>query len=395
MTDSYDVFGNLVEQDETSGGNTVVTKFANQVKNTGGASRVWADLNASNQIQTRRVYLDTVDAVCARIGSDGSVGWYLTDHLGSIGAIMNNSGAVIDHITYDAWGNPTDSNPSAGDRYKFTGQEYDSVTGQYYDRARMYDAAVGRFTSQDPLGFAAGDANLYRYCGNAPTGATDSSGLAPITPPSESCFYSTSVLVGTGWREIHYQSRSRQLVKTADGWDVVQTPYDVWWKQQTRIYKQTVTYTGSSDQYKLDYNSYTEAVQGKASATSEVNELQSTLDDLQFLYAITLIAAGAAAAPSAGGSVAIEIAFALFILAEEEVVKSDINAAQAEVAGFQTQTTNLYTALQVLIATGQDKVSNTVTETYSVPFGTLRWGGKKQDGPSVVVKHYTSRPRNW
>jgi RHS repeat-associated protein len=118
-----------------------------------------------------------VDAVCARIGSDGSVGWYLTDHLGSIGAIMNNSGAVIDHVTYDPWGNPTDSNPSAGDRYKFTGQEYDSVTGQYYDRARMYDAAIGRFTSQDPMGFAAGDANLYRYVGNASTDATDPSGL--------------------------------------------------------------------------------------------------------------------------------------------------------------------------------------------------------------------------
>ena len=39
------------------------------------------------------------------------------------GAIMNNSGTVIDHITYDPWGNPTDSNPSAGDRYKFTGQD--------------------------------------------------------------------------------------------------------------------------------------------------------------------------------------------------------------------------------------------------------------------------------
>ncbi len=64
-TNSYDVFGNLVEQDETTGGNTTVTKFANQVKNNGGESFVWADLNATNQIQTRRVYLDAVNAVCA------------------------------------------------------------------------------------------------------------------------------------------------------------------------------------------------------------------------------------------------------------------------------------------------------------------------------------------
>ena len=136
-TNSYDVFGNMVEQDETSGGNTVVTKFANQVKNTSGVSQVWADLNATNQIQTRRLYLDAVDAVCARISSNGTEGWYLADHLGSIGAIMNNSGTLIDHITYDPWGNPTDSNPTAGDRYKFTGQEYDSLTGQYDDRAAL------------------------------------------------------------------------------------------------------------------------------------------------------------------------------------------------------------------------------------------------------------------
>ena len=63
-TNSYDVFGNMIEQDETSGGDATVTKFANQVKNTGGGSQVWADLNASNQIQTRRLYLDAVDAVC-------------------------------------------------------------------------------------------------------------------------------------------------------------------------------------------------------------------------------------------------------------------------------------------------------------------------------------------
>lgn len=42
----------------------------------------------------------------------------------------------------------------------------------------MFDASVGRFTTTDPLGFAAGDPNLYRYVGNGPTNATDPSGLA-------------------------------------------------------------------------------------------------------------------------------------------------------------------------------------------------------------------------
>jgi RHS repeat-associated protein len=54
--------------------------------------------------------------------------------------------------------------------------EYDSVTGLYYDHARYYDAAIGRFTSQDPKRFAAGDTNLYRYVGNDPANRVDSSG---------------------------------------------------------------------------------------------------------------------------------------------------------------------------------------------------------------------------
>jgi RHS repeat-associated protein len=60
--------------------------------------------------------------------------------------------------------------------------EYDSTTGQYYDRARYYDAAIGRFMGEDPLGFVAGDANLYRYVGNSVTDETDPSGLVVLPP---------------------------------------------------------------------------------------------------------------------------------------------------------------------------------------------------------------------
>lgn len=43
--------------------------------------------------------------------------------------------------------------------------------------ARYYDAALGQFLSEDPIGFEAGDSNLRRYVGNGPTGARDPSGL--------------------------------------------------------------------------------------------------------------------------------------------------------------------------------------------------------------------------
>jgi hypothetical protein len=49
---------------------------------------------------------------------------------------------------------------------------------------------LGRFISQDPIGFGAGDANLYRYVGNSPLMYVDPLGLA------ESVAYSKLVRVG-------------------------------------------------------------------------------------------------------------------------------------------------------------------------------------------------------
>jgi RHS repeat-associated protein len=67
-----------------------------------------------------------------------------------------------------------------GNRYGFTARELDSVTGLQYNRARWYDPKTGRWTSQDPLGFDAGDANWYRYVRNDPSNATDPTGFKPI-----------------------------------------------------------------------------------------------------------------------------------------------------------------------------------------------------------------------
>ena len=40
-----------------------------------------------------------------------------------------------------------------------------------------YDPSIGRWTQEDPIGFAGGDVNLYRYVGNSPTNHTDPTGL--------------------------------------------------------------------------------------------------------------------------------------------------------------------------------------------------------------------------
>ena len=126
-------------------------------------------------------YLDgqAVDEILARTNSSGTTVWYITDKLGSVEDLVARIGNVPDHITYDSFGNITSqTNSTYADRFLFAGMEYDSTTGLYYDHARYYDSVTGRFVSQDPKGFAAGDTNLYRYVKNQPTNSVDPSGKA-------------------------------------------------------------------------------------------------------------------------------------------------------------------------------------------------------------------------
>ena len=53
---------------------------------------------------------------------------------------------MLDHIVYDSFGNiVTETDAANGDRFKFAGMQYDATTGQYYDHARWYSPAIGRF----------------------------------------------------------------------------------------------------------------------------------------------------------------------------------------------------------------------------------------------------------
>jgi RHS repeat-associated protein len=169
VTFVYDVFGNRLEEDVSTGGPATVLRFAYDNGN------VWADLDGTDTLQTRRLYLDGVDQIYARItASGGAAAWYLPDRLGSIRDITDAAGVIQDHRNYDSFGNVlSESNPLFGDRYQYTGREFDGATGLQYNRARFYDPTNGRWISQDPLGFEAGDANLYRYVGNNATNATD------------------------------------------------------------------------------------------------------------------------------------------------------------------------------------------------------------------------------
>jgi RHS repeat-associated protein len=128
------------------------------------------------QIQ-RYLYGDQTDQVLAE-EANGQTRWLLADHQGTVRQIVDHAGTLLNQISYDSFGNITNqTNASVTFRFGYTGREWDGETGQYYYRARYYDPKVGRFTSEDPIGFSAGDTNLSRYVFNSPTNFTDPSGM--------------------------------------------------------------------------------------------------------------------------------------------------------------------------------------------------------------------------
>ena len=126
----------------------------------------------------RYLHGPAVDQVLAQESSNGDVEGMLTDHLGTVRDLISSSDQMVNHIKYDSYGNViSESNPALKTRYKYSGREFDAETELQYNRARYYDAAIGRFISEDPIGFAGGDANIYRYVSNIPIDSTDPNGL--------------------------------------------------------------------------------------------------------------------------------------------------------------------------------------------------------------------------
>lgn len=98
--------------------------------------------------------------------------YFITDHLGSTRALTDASGAVVERLDYDSFG---DGAGSAVTRYGYAGRELDADTGLLYYRARWYDPQTGRFISEDPSEFEGGF-NWYAYVGGNPLSYNDPDG---------------------------------------------------------------------------------------------------------------------------------------------------------------------------------------------------------------------------
>jgi RHS repeat-associated protein len=112
-----------------------------------------------------------VDDPLAELRS-GTTSYYEADNLGSISSLSSPTGALANTYTYDSFGELANSTGTIVNPFRYTGREFDPETGTYYYRARYYDEQIGRFTSEDPVGYTAGT-NFYRYVRNRPTVFTD------------------------------------------------------------------------------------------------------------------------------------------------------------------------------------------------------------------------------
>jgi RHS repeat-associated protein len=182
VTYKYNAFGEKIEEDV---GGTAYRKFVIDGWNpdlptpVGNENQeVLAQLDVSNSETVRYLHGDQVDQEFGRIDfSPATPSWTLTDHLSSVRDVINNDANINDSIVYDSFGNiANESNSAYRGWYGWTGRELDTEINLQYNHARWYDSSNGRWISQDPMGFDAGDSNLYRYVNNRPLNSLDNSG---------------------------------------------------------------------------------------------------------------------------------------------------------------------------------------------------------------------------
>jgi len=162
---SYDPFGRRIKK--SSNASTSIFAY--------DGDDIVEETNAAGTAVARYARTEFVDEPLAILRS-GTTSYYEADALGSITSLSNSAGSLAQSYTFDSFGNTTNSSGSLTNTFQFTGRELDSETMLYFMRARYFSPATGRFLSEDPTRFLAGE-NFYSYVENDATNYVDSFGL--------------------------------------------------------------------------------------------------------------------------------------------------------------------------------------------------------------------------
>ncbi|MDE3073837.1 MAG: IPT/TIG domain-containing protein [Chloroflexota bacterium] len=165
VTFKYDPFGRRIQKASSAGTVIFVYDGANIVEELNGGGAVTAQYAQGSGID---------EPLAANLG--GTLAYYEADGLGSITSLTDNAGSAVAAYTRDAFGKSLSTADTLGNRFRYTGREWEEETGLYYYRARYYDSTVGRFVSEDPIRFGGGR-NFYTYVKNTSPNITDPLGL--------------------------------------------------------------------------------------------------------------------------------------------------------------------------------------------------------------------------
>lgn len=155
-----------------------------------GAAQI-EERNSGNTLLNRTVFTNFLSPVLNE--KNGNSYYYHQNELNSVEAISNGNGRLIENYRYDVYGklsrydslnNPLLSS-LAGNRFGFTGQEYDSASGSYRFFFRNYSPETGVFNQRDLIEYQDG-MGMYQYVGNNPANGVDVWGLSD-KPNTEDC----------------------------------------------------------------------------------------------------------------------------------------------------------------------------------------------------------------
>ncbi|SRR6266849_3776050 len=167
----YDPFGRRIYKSSSSGTSIYAYDGDNLIEET----------NSSGATVARYTQTQNIDEPLAMLRS-GTTNYYEADGLGSVTSLSNAAGSLAQTYTFDSFGKLTASTGSLVNSFQYTARELDAETNLYYYRARYFDPQIGRFISEDPVGFRGLDVNLYRYVRNQPGRYRDPIGLIAIDP---------------------------------------------------------------------------------------------------------------------------------------------------------------------------------------------------------------------
>jgi len=168
VTFKYDPFGRRVQKSSASGSVNYLHDGSNSVE----------EIDQSGALLARYAQGAGIDEPLAEVRG-GEVGLYAQDGLGSVTSLIDSTGILVNAYSYNAFGLLTTSTGSAVNPFQYTGRDYDPETGLRYYRARYYLSDVGRFLSEDPVGFRGG-VNFYAYVKNNSPNRIDPAGLASL-----------------------------------------------------------------------------------------------------------------------------------------------------------------------------------------------------------------------